>query len=65
MASDKQRKSDPAAQYQSFVEAARKLGCDDSEQAFVDKLRQLARAPVKPKSAPRNKAKPPADHRGS
>jgi hypothetical protein len=41
-------------QHARFVETARKLGCDESEEAFDEKLKAIARA--KPKHKPeRNK----------
>lgn len=41
-------------QHARFVETARELGCDESEEAFDEKLKLIARqkpkeAPVKPK----------------
>jgi len=36
-----------------FTEAARELGCDESETAFEDKLRKIAKA--KPKEAEKTK----------
>jgi|tagenome__1003787_1003787.scaffolds.fasta_scaffold18471495_2 hypothetical protein len=29
-----------------FIEAARELGCDESEEAFAEKVRKVAKAPV-------------------
>lgn len=33
-------------QYRRFVEAARELGCDDSEERFAEVVRTVATAPV-------------------
>lgn len=39
------KKSEPlSAQSQAFKEAARELGCDDSEERFVETVRRLAKA---------------------
>jgi hypothetical protein len=38
------------AQHEKFVELARQVGADESEQAFVGKLRRVLAAP-KPKSS--------------
>lgn len=32
-----------------FIEAARELGCDETEEAFAEKVRKVAKAPVPPK----------------
>lgn len=52
--SDKQRKAQPkqgepteSEQSRRFKEAARELGADQSEEAFNEALRKLARAPVR------------------
>ncbi|MBV9814026.1 MAG: hypothetical protein JO326_14855 [Acetobacteraceae bacterium] len=41
------------SQHARFVETARKLGCDESEEAFDEKLKAIARH--------KSKAKPPAE----
>lgn len=38
---------DDKPQYDHFVEAARSLGCDESEAAFDEKLKKVARQKVK------------------
>ena len=49
-------------QYARFVETARKLGCDESEEAFDEKLKVIARQ--KPKAAPQaSKASVPRSHK--
>ncbi len=35
-----------AEQVQRFIEAARELGCDDSEERFAEVVRTVAKAPV-------------------
>ena len=61
------RKTEPAtekSQRQRFKEAARELGCDDSEEAFDEALKKVARhTPKDEKATPRErkgekKAKP-------
>lgn len=37
------RSTDQKSQYARFVETARKLGCDESEEAFDEKLKAIAR----------------------
>lgn len=51
-----------APQHQSFVRAARQLGCDDDEHAFEKRLKRVASSPPpKPdKSKPKQKKKNPA-----
>ena len=39
-------KPDKAFRYDRFVEAARELGCDESEEAFAEKVRKVAKAPA-------------------
>ncbi len=38
-------------QSRKFIRAARELGCDESEEAFAEKLRKVAKAPAEPRSA--------------
>jgi hypothetical protein len=47
----------PTSQHDRFVETARALGCDESEAAFDEKLRQIARYKPAPK-APKRKPAP-------
>lgn len=42
------KKLDPGEQQQRFVEAARKLGCDEDEARFDEKLGKLAKPKPKP-----------------
>ena len=44
------------SQSERFIETARALGCDESEAAFDDKLRQIA-SYKPPSKAPKRKAK--------
>jgi hypothetical protein len=39
------------SQRQRFIEAARELGCDESEEAFAEVVRQVASAPPAPAAA--------------
>jgi hypothetical protein len=54
MAADKQSSPERLGQ---FKRVARELGCDESEAAFDDKLRQIARHTPRP-ATPDSKAKP-------
>jgi hypothetical protein len=36
------------SQHERFVELARQLGADESEEAFVGKLRKIVKPPAKP-----------------
>ncbi len=58
---DEKSKPD-AAQKARFIEAARQLGCDTSEEAFNETLRTIGRAkpPADPKPKAAQKPKPPA-----
>ena len=47
-------KAGPSEQRDRFIEAARRLGCDDSEEAFDRKLKKIASAPP-PKSVQKRK----------
>jgi hypothetical protein len=40
------------SQSQRFIETARAIGCDESEDAFKERLGKLLSAPVPPKDAP-------------
>jgi hypothetical protein len=46
-----QRSKKPLAETQvnKFREQAKALGCDEDEAAFEERLRKIAKAPVKPK----------------
>lgn len=44
-------------QSRKFKEAARELGCDESEEAFDETLKRLGKAPPQPKEKPK-KEKP-------
>lgn len=45
--------ADEKPQHDRFVETARKLGCDESEEAFDEKLKVIARAkPSEPRAKP-------------
>jgi hypothetical protein len=57
MAKAKQPELTPSDQHKLFQEAARDLGCDDSEEAFDRALKKIASAPP-PKSVQKRKAKP-------
>jgi hypothetical protein len=46
-------------QHKRFVEKARELGCDESEEAFDQALGKIAKAPP-PKTVQKRKAKKPA-----
>lgn len=59
MTSLAKKNSQQSQQRDKFVEAARALGCDDSEEAFNKKLKAVASAPP-PKDAPKKKVKKPA-----
>lgn len=48
-------------QHQRFVETARELGCDDSEERFAEVVRTVAKAPVS--SAAEIKAEAKAGHK--
>jgi hypothetical protein len=50
-----------ASQQSKFKEAARELGCDDSEEKFDESLRKLARHKVSEDGAP--KARPSKEGR--
>ena len=39
----KKQDGDAASQHARFVETARELGCDESEEAFDEKLKAIAR----------------------
>jgi len=47
-------------QRDSFVEAARELGCDDDEQAFEKRLKEVATSPPPKSDKPKSKKKNPA-----
>jgi hypothetical protein len=47
MMSEKRSRTKEQEQSRRFVEAARALGADQSEQAFDDALRRIAKAPVR------------------
>jgi hypothetical protein len=59
------KKAPISNQSKAFIDAARELGCDDSEERFVETVRKIAKAPpqhraakdkdVKPASAPSRK----------
>lgn len=40
---DKERAANDAAQSQRFIDAARELGCDESEERFNEALRKVAK----------------------
>ncbi len=46
-----------SSQRASFIEAARKLGCDEDEVHFKDALRQISRADVPPEQRKKPKRK--------
>jgi hypothetical protein len=48
------KSTDTRTQSERFIETARALGCDESEAAFDDKLRQIAQYKPEPK-APKRK----------
>ncbi len=48
------KKSTPSDQYKRFVEAARELGTDESEEAFERVVRKVVKAPDKGKKAAKN-----------
>jgi hypothetical protein len=48
--------ADKEAQHKRFVETARKLGCDEDETAFEEKLKRIATVKPKPRG---KKGKPP------
>jgi len=54
--------ADGSEQVAKFREAARELGCDDSEERFDAALRKVASSPPTPKPTPKGKpeAKKPA-----
>ena len=43
--------STTASQSERFKQAARELGCDDSEERFVETVRKIAKAPPQPRAA--------------
>jgi hypothetical protein len=45
-------------QTQRFIEAARELGCDESEERFDDALRKVAKAKPKPEAEKPKPKKP-------
>ena len=51
-----------AEQHQRFVEAARELGCDESEERFDETLKRVAKH--KPKPSQPGSAKPGKDNSG-
>lgn len=53
---DKGKNANTTDQYQRFVEEARKLGADENEEAFKEKMGVIARQ--KPKQAPAEKPRP-------
>lgn len=57
MAKSRPIKSSASAQHKDFVEAARELGADESEEAFDKVLKRIAKAPP-PKSVQKRKARP-------
>lgn len=52
-------------QYQRFLDAARELGCDESEERFAQVVRAIARAPVPAPSEIKAEAKATRKSRGS
>lgn len=59
MAKDGEQKA-RASQSEKFIKTAREIGCDESEDAFKERLRKLvsappAKAPSKPKAASHSK----------
>ncbi len=54
--SPKTPKPDDPEQSKRFIEAARELGCDDSEERFIETVRKVASAP--PARNVPSKAKP-------
>jgi len=56
------KKPPEKTQSQRFIEAARELGCDESEERFDAALRKVASSPPTPKPTPKGKleAKKPA-----
>ena len=48
------KKSKPTDQYKRFVDAARELGTDESEEAFECVVRKVVKAPDKGKKAAKN-----------
>jgi len=51
------KNTDPAAQHARFVETARELGCDESEEAFDEKLKAIAKPNPNPNPNPKPKDK--------
>ncbi len=47
-AKPKAPKHDDPEQSKRFIEAARELGCDDSEERFIETARRVASAPPTP-----------------
>jgi hypothetical protein len=56
---DKPKHKDDPGQSQRFINKARELGCDDSEEAFDEALRKVARHTPKD-----DKGKSPKDRKG-
>lgn len=54
----KSEKRVPANQVDEFREAARELGCDESEERFDDALRKVAKAKPKPEGEKPKPKKP-------
>jgi len=52
----KSSKSPSEEQVERFIETARELGCEDDEDAFVEKLRRVAQH--KPPQPPKREKKP-------
>lgn len=48
-------KAEPRTQAEKFVEAARELGCDESEELFIETVKKLAKAPPSPHPKPPSK----------
>lgn len=52
------KKPEESSQSQRFINSARELGCDESEERFREVVRKVASAPPAPKGAQRKKQKP-------
>ena len=51
---------DKTSQSDRFIDAARELGCDETEEAFAEKVRKAARASVPTPAATRGSGTPRA-----
>jgi len=58
MAKKQPNPTGPKSQPERFIEAARELGCDESEETFRAAVRKVAKAPYV-KHEPKGKKKPP------